>query len=245
MTSISPLVLLPGTLCDERVWRAQIDALSGEREIIVCMLGDKATLSEEVASLLATLPPRFSLAGFSLGGIAALEFYRQAPQRIERIALIATNARADIEVNYAPRRQLAARVAAGDLGRVLRDELLPNYLSPACGRSDALAGEISAMAEATAARFLHQVEYACGRPDARPLLPSIDVPVLILYGEDDRVCPVERQLEMAGAIPHATLHAVPACGHFVLLEAPAVCNAALARWLGASTEQPAGAGATL
>ncbi|HZZ02696.1 alpha/beta hydrolase [Paraburkholderia sp.] len=237
MTSNSPLVLLPGTLCDERVWRAQIDALSGERQIFVCVLGSELTLPEEVASLLATLPPRFSLAGFSLGGIAAFEFYRQAPQRIERLALIAANARADNEANHAPRRQLAARVAAGDLGRVLRDALLPNYLSPACGRSDVLASEISAMAKATASRFARQVEYACGRPDSRALLSSIDVPVLILYGEDDRVCPVERQLEMADEIPHATLHAVPACGHFVLLEAPDVCSAALTRWLNATTQE--------
>ncbi|CAE6869832.1 Putative aminoacrylate hydrolase RutD [Paraburkholderia aspalathi] len=245
MASGSPLVLLPGTLCDERVWRAQINALSGGWEIIVCALGSEPTLAEEVASLLATLPPRFSLAGFSLGGIAALEFYRQAPQRIERLALIAANARADDEANHLPRRQLAARVAAGDLGRVLRDALLPNYLSPACRRSDALAGEISAMAEATAARFARQVEYACGRPDSRPLLHSIDVPVLILYGEDDRVCPVERQLEMAGAIPHATLHAVPACGHFVLLEAPDVCSAALTRWLEATQQDDRTTGESL
>jgi pimeloyl-ACP methyl ester carboxylesterase len=224
-------------LCDERVWRAQIDALSGERRIIVCLLGSELTLREEVASLLATLPPRFSLAGFSLGGIAALEFYRQAPQRIERLALIAANARADDEANHLPRRQLAARVAAGDLDRVLQDALLPNYLSPACRRHHPLACEISAMAEATAARFARQVDYACDRPDSRPLLPLIDVPVLILYGEDDRVCPVERQMEMAEAIPHAIPRAVPACGHFVLLEAPDVCSAALTCWLNATPQE--------
>lgn len=233
MTSNSPLVLLPGTLCDERVWRAPIDVLSGAREIIVCLLGAKPTLSEEVAALLATLPPRFSLAGFSLGGLAAFEFYRQAPHRIERLALIAANARPDSETNHAPRRQLVARAAAGDLVGVLQEALLPNYLSPACERSDALLGEISAMAQATASRFACQVEYACARPDSRPLLASIDVPVLILYGEDDRVCFAEQAQEMAEAIPHATLQAVPACGHFVLLEAPDVCSAALARWLGA------------
>ncbi|MFT4064084.1 alpha/beta fold hydrolase [Paraburkholderia sp.] len=236
MTNATPLVLLPGTLCDERVWRAQIEALSAGREVIAPVLGEKPTLAEEVASLLETLPPRFSLAGFSLGGIAAFEFYRQAPRRIERLALIATNARADSEANRAPRRQLAARAAAGELDRVLRDALLPNYLSPACARSDVLLREIGAMAHAGAARFAHQVDYACERPDSRPLLPSIDVPVLILCGEDDRLSPLELQGEMADAIADATLQVVPGCGHFVLLEAPAVCRSALMRWLDAETK---------
>ena len=226
-----PLVLLPGTLCDARVWRAQVDALSGQRQVLVCELGDEETMQQEVAAHLKRLPLRFFLAGFSLGGIVAFEFFRQARERIAGLALIASNARPDAQASQAKRLDLVSRAKHGDMAGLLREALLPHYFSELCECREALSELIVAMATTTASRLANQAAYACTRPDSRGMLSSIAVPVLILYGQDDRVSPRECQTEMAAAMPHAVIGEVAGCGHFVTLEAPDVCIRALQQWL--------------
>lgn len=227
-----PLVLLPGTLCDARVWRAQVGAFSGQRSVTVCELGEQATLQEEVASYLSVLPQRFLLAGFSLGGILAFELYRQARSRIAGLALLATNARPDPEASQQKRHALVALAQAGQMDTVLDDALLPHYFAATADRDEALRSLVVSMAHATADRFAHQSMYASDRPDSRPLLGSIDVPVLLLHGEKDRVTPLDRHLEMAAEILAATAFSFPDCGHFVTLEAPGECTQAMSAWMG-------------
>ena len=231
-----PLVLLPGTLCDARVWRAQVDALSGQREVLVCPLGDEETMQGEATAHLRRLPPRFFLAGFSLGGIVAFEFFRQARERIAGLALIASNARPDPDVSRAKRRSLVAQAKRGDMAGVMRNELLPHYFSELCEHREALSDLIVAMGRATAQRFANQSAYAAERPDSRAMLSSIDVPALILCGQDDRVSPRDCQTEMATAMPHAVLQEVVRCGHFVPLETPDVCSLALQEWMDSTEE---------
>ncbi|WP_250466536.1 alpha/beta hydrolase [Caballeronia sp. GAFFF2] len=226
-----PLVLLPGTLCDARVWHAQANALSSAREVRVCELGDQPAMHEEVAALLKTLPPRFYLAGFSLGAIVAFEFVRQARERAAGLALVASTARSDPAENQARRRALLARAKRGELAGVLNDELLPFYFSPVCKQREVLSNLVVSMAESCAPRFGHHTRYAVERPDSRPMLSSLKIPALILYGDDDGVIPFDRQTEMAEAMPHALFRGVPDCGHFVPLEAPDVCSQAMQDWM--------------
>ncbi len=226
-----PLVLLPGTLCDARVWREQVEAFSGERPVVACELGEQATLKEEVQSYLDVLPGRFLLAGFSLGGIAAFEFYRQAHDRIAGLALLATNARPDPGSSQQARRAWVARAQAGQMDEMMEEALLPRYFTATGERREKLSELIVSMAHATARRFANQSRYASERPDSRPLLGSIDVPVLLLHGEQDRVTPLDRHHEMAAEIPGATAFTLTQCGHFVTLEAPAKCNRAMSGWM--------------
>ncbi|MDR5761039.1 alpha/beta hydrolase [Caballeronia sp. LZ035] len=222
-----PLILLPGTLCDAFVWRAQMDALAPEREVRVCELGTRSSMREEVASMLTRLPARFYLAGFSLGGIVAFEVLRQARERVAGVAFIASTARPDPADSQTRRRALLARAQSGDLAGVLHDALLPHYLSPSCASREALSTQLVEMAQRSAQRFANQTSYASERPDSRPMLPSLDMPVTIVYGKDDQVIPFDRQAEMAQAIPHAVSCGIEACGHFVPLEAPHACSHAL------------------
>jgi pimeloyl-ACP methyl ester carboxylesterase len=222
-----PLILLPGTLCDASLWRAQIDALSPEREVRVCEFGTLPSMRDEVASLLTGLPPRFYLAGFSLGGIVAFEVLRQARARVAGLALIASTARPDPMESQARRRALLARAEGGELGDVLRDALLPYYFSRSCTNREALSKQVVEMAEQSAPRFGNQTAYAAERPDSRLMLASLDMPVSILFGIDDQVIPSDRQVEMAQATPEARCRGVEACGHFVPMEAPDACSQAL------------------
>ncbi|OTP75894.1 Beta-ketoadipate enol-lactone hydrolase [Caballeronia sordidicola] len=193
-------------------------------------------MEKEVTAHLKHLPPRFFIAGFSLGGIVAFEFYRQARERIAGLALIASNARSDPDASKLKRHNLVAQAKRGDIAGVLQNELLPKYFSELCENREALSDLIVAMATATAPRFENQSAYAGERPDSRVMLSSMHVPVLILFGRDDRVVPRERQTEMAAAMPHAVMQEVARCGHFVPLEAPNACSLALQRWMGSAED---------
>ena len=90
-----PLVLLPGLLCDSALWSHQTRYLGEVADIMVADLTGYDSISALAAEVLARAPPRFAVAGLSIGGYVALEIVRQAPERVVKLALLDTNARAD------------------------------------------------------------------------------------------------------------------------------------------------------
>ena len=110
-----PLVLLPGTLCDGRVFQPVINRLPARPVIIPALTGAESAPAM-ATRLLESLPCRFALAGFSLGGIVALEMIAQAPERITRLALLDTTARHDPLTNHTLRRNAVARAAEMGVG---------------------------------------------------------------------------------------------------------------------------------
>src|SRR5690242_628498 len=88
----STLVLIPGTLCDQRVFDRQLPALRAIARVRVADFASMKCREQWLNALIDGLPERFSVAGFSLGGIFVLELLRRVPERIERVALIASNA---------------------------------------------------------------------------------------------------------------------------------------------------------
>lgn len=228
-----PLVLLPGTLCDERVFAPLLARLPGI-EAQVPRLDGAATVPAMAARLLAGLPERFALGGFSLGGIVALELVARAPARVARLALLDTTARPDPPDRRAARRDAVARARTLGLDRYVADDLWPHAVA-ADARAD---GATRALVEAMAARlgveaFGRHSAMATHRADSRPRLSAIAVPTLVLCGEEDRPCPVEVHREIAEAVPGARLVVVPGAGHFALIERPDAVAAAVAAWLDA------------
>lgn len=230
-----PLLLLPGTLCDERLFRPVLDALGGYPAAVADMTAAAGT-AELVRAILAAAPPSFALAGFSLGGIVALEMIAQAPGRVRRLALIDTTARPDPPANAAVRRQAVAEA---------RSEGIDGYIAKSWDRLVApgnrdrsdLYGTILAMARAGGAEVLaSQSEVAITRADSRPRLRAIGVPTLVLAGEAEAVCPIEAHREIAEAIPQAEFHLVRGAGHFAPLENPLATAFHLRRWLGLETD---------
>ena len=90
MTEWQHLLLLPGLLCDDRLWQPQVDALSEITEIVIADMTRDDTLAGMVARPLDAMPGHFALAGLSMGGYAAFEIMRQAPERVTRLALLDT-----------------------------------------------------------------------------------------------------------------------------------------------------------
>lgn len=184
-------------------------------------------------SVLAAAPPRFALAGLSMGGYVSFEIMRRAPERVMRLALLDTSARADTPEQTEARRALIDLCDRGEFKGVT-PRLLPRWIHPARLADTALTETVMAMtARVGREAFVRQQTAIMSRPDSRPGLSRIGCPTLVLCGREDQATPVEVHREMAADIANARLAVVPECGHLSPLERPAEVTAALRAWLAA------------
>jgi pimeloyl-ACP methyl ester carboxylesterase len=231
MTPPPTLLLLPGLLCDARLWRDQVAALAPEWRCVVADL----TLDDRIAAMATralSLVPEGPLAvcGLSMGGYVAMEVMRQAGPRVQRLALMDTSARADTPEQTRRRRGLLSLSESGQF-RGVTPRLLPSLLAPA-NLAGPLGAEVMAMAERVGRPAFHRQQRAImHRPDSRPDLPFFAAPSMVVVGEQDALTPPELAEEMAGLIPGAVLHRVPGAGHLPPMEAPEAITHLLRGWL--------------
>ncbi|WP_108815195.1 alpha/beta fold hydrolase [Loktanella sp. Alg231-35] len=228
---MTPLVLLPGMMCDARLFMPQIAAFSGRRTVVCAPICDRSSVAELAADVLINAPSRFALAGLSMGGIVAMEILRQAPERVERIALLDTNPLAENEDIKARRLPQMMAVKEGKLATIMRDEMKPNYLSDGPQRDEILALCMTMLLDLGPHVFLTQSRALMDRPDQTETLRRANLPALVLCGRDDTLCPIHRHELMADLIPQARLEIIDGAGHLPTLEKPELTNATLARWL--------------
>ena len=227
-----PLVLLPGMMCDARLFAPQIAAFSAERAVMAAPIHAHDDVDALARAVLAAAPGRFALAGLSMGGIVAMAVIAQAPERVARLALLDTNPFAEAAAVAARRGPQMAAVAAGGLRAVMRDEMKPNYLADGPDRG-AILDLCMAMAEALGPEaFARQSRALMARPDRIDALRAFPRPVLALCGREDALCPVSRHEAIAAAAPDAALVVVEGAGHLPTLERPEATTAALREWLG-------------
>ncbi|WP_317186793.1 alpha/beta fold hydrolase [Devosia sp. BK] len=225
-----PLVLLPGTACDGRLFAPLLASLDHPQVEIKPLTG-AGSAQAMAAKLLKKLPERFSLLGVSLGGIVALEMMAQAPGRIERLALIDTTARPDPEANWAVRRKAVENARNRGMASYIQDSWA-KLVSPAQAENATLRQVLIDMAEDAGADVLaEQSEIAIARADSRPRLAAIAVPTLVLAGADEQVCPLEAHEELARGIAGARYFTIPQAGHFSPLENPAAVVRHVRDWL--------------
>lgn len=225
------LVLLPGLLTTRRVFQAQIDALADTVDIVVPELWHHDSMGAMAEAALALAPDRFALAGFSMGGYVAFEILRRAAERVERLALIDTQAIPDSAEATARRHGLIEQTTIGRFHGV-QSSLLPMILHPAHIADAAIVQPILDMAlEIGAAGFVNETRATIGRPDSRPLLVDIEVPTVVIVGRQDLTTPLVRSEEMAADIARSRLVVLEECGHMAPLEKPADVTATLRNWL--------------
>jgi len=223
----APLILLPGMMCDARLFGAQVAALGAT----VLPVTGAETVQALAAEVLAQAPERFALGGLSMGGIVAMEVIRQAPDRVAGLALMDTNPLAEAEHVKARRQPQMDRAAAGGLGAVMRDEMKPNYLADGPGRAAILDLCMDMALDLGPDVFIRQSRALHDRPDQCETLRGFDRPALVLCGRDDSLCPVARHELMHALLPHSTLRVIEGAGHLPTLEQPDATTAALRRWL--------------
>lgn len=232
--SAPPVVLIPGNMCDERLWApvAQRLADEGYRPISAPLL-DQDSIAAMAQAVLAALPGPSIAIGFSMGAIVAAEMARQSPAMVAGLGLVAFNASADLPERAAIRPRQQDEVRAGRLGAIVADELKPNYLAEENRRDAALLDLVMDMAVSLGPDvFVSQSEALRLRADLRPTLPDLRIPVLLACGSEDRLCPPEWHRRWAEAIgPSARMVEIPGAGHLVPLEHSAALAGALAAWL--------------
>jgi pimeloyl-ACP methyl ester carboxylesterase len=230
-----PFILLPGNMCDQRVWAGIPDALRTDgRTVHFADFSCQTSIAEMARDVLAGAPDgRFFLGGFSMGAIVALELARVAPERIAGLVLIALNASADLPERSAVRPAQQLRASAGQLAQVVKDELKPHYLSLGKRDDPAILRLTMRMAlDLGPEVFVRQSEALRTRPDLRPVLSRIGVPTLLLCGAEDALCPPQWHQAWADMIgPGAALTVVEEAGHLLPLEQPEKTAEAVLAWL--------------
>ena len=226
-----PLVLLPGMMCDARLFGAQINHFAATRMVGMSDITTADTMEALAANVLANAPSRFALAGLSMGGIVAMEIIRQAPERVTRLALLDTNPRAELPAVKENRAPQIGKVRAGNLASVMRDEMKPNYLSDGPGRQSILDLCMRMALDLGPEVFIRQSIALRDRPDQQETLRGVTIPTLVLCGRDDRLCPVERHELMHALVPGSKLVIIEGAGHLPTLEKPVETIAAMAAWL--------------
>ncbi len=228
---IEPLVLLPGMMCDARLFAPQVADFSAVRPVMVMPLRGRTSVSEMASDILEVAPSEFALCGLSMGGIVAMEVFRQAPERVTRLGLLDTNHLAEQPDRAAAREPQIEHVLAGGLRAVMRDEMKPLYLTDGPNRASIL-DLCMEMADALGPEvFAEQSRALQSRADQSDTLRAVDVQTLILCGQDDQLCPPERHEMMHRLIPDSNLVVIPGAGHLPTLEQPDLTNAALNTWL--------------
>lgn len=238
----TPLALLPGMMCDERLFEPQIEALGDIAEIWVGHIGAAASVEKIAAGVLEEVPfRRFALCGLSMGGIVAMQILAQAPDRVTHLALLDTNHLPEMPERRRLRGPQIERVRQGRLREVLIEEMKPNYLAGAHHADAALLERVLDMGLQLGPDVFERQSLALrDRPDATAVLRRFSGPALVLCGEEDKLCPPERHRAIADLMPGSTLTVVPGAGHLTTLEAPTSVNDALRVWLlsGVCTAQP-------
>ncbi len=222
------ILLLPGMMCDERLWSHQIAAF--DVPVHVADTSKSDNFADMATQVLAAAPRRFATAGLSMGGILAFEIWRQAPERVTHLALLDTNPHPDAPGRKALRFEQIAAAASGRLEELAIESLKPLYLAEKNRDDETMLKTILDMAlELGPEVFERQSLAIMNRPDSTPTLAGISCPTSVICGCEDTICPVRFHEYMAHEIPDANLVVIDDCGHLSSIEQPAVVTEELLR----------------
>lgn len=231
-------VLLPGNMCDARLWSGSDCALAvvlAEHSFPKPSYAD-ATLDDSIAGMasraLSQTPGPILPIGFSMGAIVAVEMWCQAPERIQGLVLLGYNAVSDLPERARHRPAQQEEVRAGGLERVLVEELKPNYLAAESRKDLALLDLLREMGMGLGPDvFVAQSEALRLREDRVGVLPRIEVPVLYGCGTEDALCPPAWHRRWQTLTQDAEFAEFGEAGHMLPLEKPEALASAVSCWI--------------
>ena len=228
---LKDLLLLPGLLCDERLWAAQTETLAGLAHSRTFDLTARESIEAMADAVLSQASGRFAMAGFSMGGCIALEVVGRAPDRVCRLALLSTSAHGLLPPVRRQLRDSISGIEAGGFDAYLADAF-PRYVAPERIHDQALWEAFAAMGKSLGpAVAVRQIRALLEYPGFCGDLGRIDCPTVVICGREDRRTPVAAHEELAGLIPGAKLRVIERAGHFTPLEEPQAVTCALRDWL--------------
>ena len=220
------LLLLSGTLADERLWAQQLAGLSLYADVSLPDLTQHGTVGAVAAAVLESAPPQFALAGFSMGGVVAQEMLYQAPHRVTRLALLDTSTGVPSAEKLERFRswRSADEATFEDLLKVF-----PSWIHPA---NEGVAPLVKTMGRDLGLEvFRRQAGILLTQQNEPERLRGVRGPALIIHGENDPASTLSDNKRMAELIPRAKRISLAACGHYSVLEKPETVTALLQYWL--------------
>jgi len=227
----TPLVLIPGMLCNELSWQAQTQELADIAAIQVTDLRGHETFADFAKTILAGAADRFALAGHSMGARVALEVYRQAPERVFKLALLDTGVHPPLPGERERREAAVSKaeeIGISNYADEWIDQILPGSRETQSPLYFAMKEMITGF---TPADFRMMTNCMITRADAAPILEQVACPTLVVCGAHDHYSPPDRHVQMVDLIPNADLHIVENCGHMAPMEQPTVVSGLMREWL--------------
>lgn len=226
-----PILFVPGMMCDARVFGPQIEDLSRDFALHIARVTQAESIREMAAEAIHHAPPRFAVAGLSMGGMVAMEILRRVPERVTRIALISTTPLPETPEQAAWREGQIVKAQAGNLTEAVRTAIGLDNIAPGPRRAEVLDLVDRMAADLGPREFVRQSRALQRRPDAQKALRMTRSPALVLCGGQDKLTPPRRHEFMAELIPYAELAVIDEAGHLPTLETPEKTNMALRAWM--------------
>lgn len=216
-----PVVFLPGTLCDERLWQFQVKPLPSTW---VVDLRTQKSLTAMLESVRQVPFESFVLVGFSMGGYLAQEFALSYPERVQHLVVVGSS-----PLGYPPHeKEIVLKSRAfiqSGFFKGITQKRLREFLHPTSYLKNELCELIKSMAGLDAAEvYLRQLEATLDRRDLTQELGRLQCPLTAIVGKQDQIIPPDTVLEFKKWVHLAEVFLLDECGHFCPLEKPDEVN---------------------
>ena len=228
---MTPVVMIPGMMCDERIFAHQIKELGTDTEVYIADISKYSSIQELASDVLENSPPKFFLVGHSMGGIVAMEMCSQEPDRIEKLVIMDSNPKPELEETKLKREPQIRNVISGNLAQVMKEEMKPNYLADSYKQKDILNTCMEMALTLGPEVFVRQSRALQDRDDQQSTLKDLNIPVLIMCGAEDKLCSLEKHELMHNIINDSKLEVVMGAGHMPTLEQPQKTTEVIKSWL--------------
>jgi pimeloyl-ACP methyl ester carboxylesterase len=219
---MAPLLLIPGVLCDNTLWKDMAPSLEKSFDIQYAAPPVQKTIKEMAQAILKSAPPTFWLVGFSLGGWVALEIAHLQPQRLQGLILISSSRG---EISSATRDSMRAAIKemrTGQFERYIHNSLAL-YLTKGHSHDPKITHDMVSMMQQVGPEIgSQQYEALVSLEKPFDFLGELHCPTLVIRGEEDGRRPLEMDQAFARAIPQAEFSVIGDAAHFIPLEQPAL-----------------------
>lgn len=225
------IVLLCGLLCKKIVWEEVAKELSKKANVSIISFEGCNSIEDMAKKVLDNSPQKFILIGHSMGGRVTLEVFNQQKDRLKAMGLFNTGVHPTTQTELPGRIKLLELAKNEGMLSVVK-QWLPPMMGKEALENKSLVNELEKMVISyTPKEFSMQIEALINRPDARMILPMIDIPTLLLSSSEDNWSPISQHEKIQKQIPNSKLVEIENAGHMVICEKPEAIAKSILQWL--------------
>ncbi len=218
--SKSHIVFLPGLLCDANLWKLMIDLSEQFPSTFIDFRGCQ-NLEEMLDKIKETPVARFHLVGFSMGGYIAQVFSSKFPQRVMSLSLIASTVGALSDESHRSRMQMIKLLQHSKYKGMSAKDVSKYVHESSLGKKEVVNTIIEMSQSYTSQMYVNQLLATIDRKDLASEIESLNIPILIVGGLEDRIVPQHTLTRFHEKLTNSRLEFIGDCGHYIPLERPA------------------------